>query len=116
LVAHILGGSKPCPNASLEAWTTAKVACKGKGKRTHEESDSDKDQNSVEQPIRKKLLNKVKVSLRQSQLKVFHGINIPFTHEQAEAIREQFLCTTISTNLPFQWVEDPEVMTLFLLF
>jgi len=101
MVAHILGGSKPCPNASLEAWTTAKAVHKGKGKRSHEESDSDKDQNSVEQPIRKKLLNKVKASLRQSQLKVFHGINVPFTHEQAEAIHEQFLHATISANLPF---------------
>ena len=116
MITHILGGNKPCPNASLEAQTEAKAACKGKGKRMHEETNSDKGQSSVEQLIRKKLLNNIEVSLKQSQLKVFCGINVPFTPEQQDAVCEQFLYATISANLLFQWVEDPEVMTLFLLF
>jgi hypothetical protein len=55
-------------------------------------------------------------SLKQSQLKVFRGIQVPFTDEQETIVREQFLRATISANLPFRWFEDPEVMTLFLLF
>lgn len=82
----------------------------------HEESDSDKGQSSVEQLIRKKLLNNVEASLKQSQLKVFYEINVPFTPEQQDAVCKQFLHATISANLLFQWVEYPEVMTLFLLF
>ena len=100
----------------MEAQTEAKAACKGKGKRMHEESDSDKGQSSVEQLIRKKLLNNVEASLKQSQLKVFYEINVPFTPEQQDAVCKQFLHATISANLLFQWVEYPEVMTLFLLF
>lgn len=82
----------------------------------HEDSDSDKGQSSVEQLIRKKLLNNVEAYLKQSQLKFFCGINVPFTPEQQDAVHEQFLCATISANLLFRWVEDPEVMALFLLF
>ena len=54
--------------------------------------------------------------MKQSHLKVFRGIQVPFTSEQESIVREQFLRATISANLPFRWVEDPEVMILFLLF
>ncbi|KAG6898903.1 hypothetical protein C0993_002949 [Termitomyces sp. T159_Od127] len=59
---------------------------------------------------------KVEASMKQSHLKLSRGINIPFTPEQEEVVRKQFLWATISANLQFRWVEDPEVMTLFLLF
>ncbi|KAF8964926.1 ribonuclease H-like domain-containing protein [Flammula alnicola] len=116
MVAHILGGKNPCPNASSAARKTAKAVKKGKGKRERDDSSSESDNQSTKKPAKKKLLTKVETSMKQSHLKVFRGIQVPFTSEQEEIVREQFLRATISANLPFRWVEDPEVMVLFLLF
>ena len=66
--------------------------------------------------MKKKLLTKIETSMKQSELKVFHGLKVPFMPEQEKIVHEQFLCATILANLPFQWVDDPEVLTLFLLF
>jgi hypothetical protein len=54
--------------------------------------------------------------MKQSQLKVFRGIQVPFSEEQEAIVCKQFLRATISANLPFRWDEDPEVIQLFLLF
>ncbi len=115
MIAYILrkGGSIPCQNTSVEARKTAKALKSGKEKQGREDSSSDSDNGSKKKPPKKKLLTKVE---KQSQLKVFRGIHVPFTPEQEDVVREQFLWATISANLPFRWVEDPEVMTLFLLF
>jgi len=121
MIAHILGkgGKDRCPNASAEARKTARAEknMKGKGKREREDSESESDNdNKTKKKPKRKLLTKVETSLKQSQLKVFRGIQVPFTDEQETILHEQFLRATISANLPFRWVEDPEVMTLFLLF
>jgi hypothetical protein len=50
---------------------------------------------------KKKLLTKVETLMKQSQLKVFQRINVPFTDEQEKLVHKQFLCMTISVNLPF---------------
>lgn len=120
MIAHILGkgGNTPCPNTSSEAWKAARRLKKGKGKREQEDSSSksgDDDLDTEKKPKRK-LLTKVETLLKQSQLKVFQGINVPFTDEQEKLVHKQFLHTTISANLPFWWVDDPEVMILFVLF
>lgn len=119
MIAHILGkgGNSPCPNASSEARKTAKKLRKGKGKRTRDDSgsDSDSDDDNDKKPKRK-LLTKVETSMKQSQLKVFQGIQVPFTREQEKTVQKQFLRATISANLPFRWVDDPEVILLFMLF
>ncbi|KAG6862996.1 hypothetical protein C0993_000590, partial [Termitomyces sp. T159_Od127] len=94
----------------------AKALKKGKGKRSKDEvseSEAD-DEKDTRKP--KKLLRKIEASTKQSHLKLSHGINIPFTPEQEEVVQKQFLRATISANLLFLWVKDPEVMTLFLLF
>ncbi|KAG6888519.1 hypothetical protein C0992_008317 [Termitomyces sp. T32_za158] len=117
MIAHILGknGVNPCPNTSTQARKMAKALKEGRRKRSKDEvSENQSDDEEGRKP--KKLLTKVETSMKQSQLKVFHGINVPFTPEQEEIIQKQFLCATISANLPFQWVEDPEVLKLFLLF
>ena len=122
MVAHVLGkgGGNPCPNASAAARNAARAVrnVKGKGKRELEEAstDNDVDDDQKAKPAKKKLLTKIERSFMQSQLKVFRGIQVPFNSEQAEIVREQFLCATISANLPFRWIEDPEVVSLFLLF
>ncbi|KJA14104.1 hypothetical protein HYPSUDRAFT_100893, partial [Hypholoma sublateritium FD-334 SS-4] len=116
MIAHILGkgGSKPCPHVSATAKKVAKSLRKeksgpSKDKRPRESSDSDESTMS-KKPVKRKLLTQVKKSMKQPQLKVFQGIQVPFTSDQ------ELIVSTISANLPFRWVEDPEVMTLFLLF
>jgi hypothetical protein len=120
MLAHILGkgGSSLCPNASSEAWKTARKVKdpKGKGKRGQEDSGSDNNGEDERRPAKKQLLTKIKTSLTQSHLKVFQRIQVPFNKEQQKIVRKQFLRATISANLPFRWVEDPEIITLFLLF
>jgi DNA primase catalytic subunit len=88
---------------------------KGKGKREQEGSGNNSDSED-ERPVKKQLLTKVKTSLKQSHLKVFQGIQVPFHKEQMTIVHQQFLQATISANLPFRWVEDPEIIKLFLLF
>jgi len=89
---------------------------KGKAKRGRESSVSDSDSNNERRPAKKKLLTKIKTSMKQSHLKVFRGIQVPFNEEQQKILHKQFLRATISANLPFRWVEDPEIIALFLLF
>ncbi|KAG6886447.1 hypothetical protein C0992_003918 [Termitomyces sp. T32_za158] len=118
MIAHILGksGSNPCPNASVAARKTAKML-KGKGKkREYMASDTDTEEKPNQPPPKKKLLTNVLALMQQSHLKVFQGPRLPFTPEQVGIVHEQFLRATVSANLPFRWVDDPEVIKLFLLF
>ncbi|CAK5266666.1 unnamed protein product [Mycena citricolor] len=57
----------------------------------------------------------VENNFTQTKLQVFKGIDMPFSEEQAEMIRLQSMRATISANLPFRWLADPEVITLFLM-
>ena len=118
MIAHILGknGQNPCKNASIEAQKTAREEKKGKKKREREDSGSGSENDGEKKNAKRKLLTSIQTTLKQSQLKVFRGIQVPFTKEQEAIVHEQFLCATISANLPFRWVEDPEVISLFLLF
>ncbi|KAG6871834.1 hypothetical protein C0995_015895, partial [Termitomyces sp. Mi166 len=118
MIAHILGKNRANPylNVSVQALKIAKTLKKGKGKRSKNEALENEADDEKEGRKPKKLLIKVKVLMKQSQLKVFCGVNIPFTPEQEEVIQKQFFQATVSANLPFRWIEDSEVMTLFLLF
>lgn len=119
MIAHILGknSNNPCPNTSEEAQRVARVEKKGKKKKREREGEgSDSENDEEKKRVKRKLLTNVEATLKQSHLKVFRGIQVPFTEEQAAIIHEQFLRATISANLPFRWVEDPEVILLFMLF
>jgi hypothetical protein len=120
MIAHILGknSNNPCLNASEEAQKTARTAKKGKKKRGREKEgeDSDSENDGEKKRVKRKLLTNVEATLKQSRLKVFHGIQVPFTEEQAAIVHEHFPHATISVNLPFRWVDDPEVILLFMLF
>ena len=119
MIAHILGknGHNPCANASNEAQNTAREEKKGKKKkREREDPGSGSENDGEKKKAKRKLLTTVQTTLKQSQLKVFRGIQVPFTKEQEAIVHEQFLRATTSANLPFRWVEDPEVISLFLLF
>jgi hypothetical protein len=120
MIAHILGkgGVGGCSNASKKARQIAKKMKGGNGKREREnsESDGEKDSDEEDQRPKKKLHTLVKKTFVQTELKPFRGINVPFTEDQEKAVCQQFLRATISANLPFRWVEDPEVIKLFLHF
>ncbi|KAF9009846.1 hypothetical protein BDZ89DRAFT_1047717 [Hymenopellis radicata] len=81
-------------------------------------TDTDTEGDGVKEPAKKKrkLLTNVKKIFTQTELKVFSGINIPFNANQKAAVQAQFARATISANLPFRWVNDPEVTKLFLMF
>ncbi|KAJ6595994.1 hypothetical protein B0H10DRAFT_1828712 [Mycena sp. CBHHK59/15] len=100
-----------CPHASAAAKKMAKDVRAGKSTVP---KDSDDDE-----PTRKRKrveFKRVEKSMEQTQLKVFKGLNIPFSDAQAEAVRTQFCRATISANLPFRWTVDPEIIKLFLMF
>ncbi|KAF8993152.1 ribonuclease H-like domain-containing protein [Cyathus striatus] len=115
MISHI----KNCKNVSKDARKLAKGLEKPKegGKRVREKDSDEDEEESTEGPAKKKHLHsKIKAKLEQSTLKLFRGINVPFDDEQKVIVRRQYLHATISANLPFRWVEDPEVIALFLLF
>ena len=117
MIAHILGknGSNPCQNASEDAQNAAKAQKKGKKKRDREDNESESENGAEKKQAKsRKLLTNIESTLKQPQLKVFRGIQVPFTEEQEKIVHAQFLRATISANLPFRWVED--VILLFLLF
>jgi len=118
MVAHILGknGNNPCPNASDGALRVAREEKKGKKKRQREGPGSGSEDDGGKKRAKRALLTNVQTTLKQSRLKVFRGIQVPFTEGQKAVVHEQFLRATISANLPFRWVDDPEVILLFLLF
>ncbi|KAJ3989985.1 hypothetical protein F5890DRAFT_1633961 [Lentinula detonsa] len=128
MIAHILGGEKPCRHASTTATATAKqlrkagqTRNKGKGKRERDSDselgDDEESLDTLSGPVPSKKRKAVdRVETHQTKLKVFKGISIPFSEEEEKAIHAQFLRATISANLPFLWVEDPEIIKLFLMF
>jgi hypothetical protein len=118
MIAHILGknNSNPCPNTSEDARKTARAEKKGKMKKRERDGQGSDSEDVTKKRVKRKLLTNVEANLKQSQLKVFRGIQVPFTDKQSAIVHKQFLCATISANLPFRWVEDPEVILLFMLF
>jgi hypothetical protein len=132
MVAHILGGERPCRNASQAAKTEAEKIRKElqKKKASKERKRSSRDDGSedgegdgeddttgtVPTSKRRKIIDRVEMKQSTLDAKVYKGINIPFTPEQTKAIHTQFLRATVSANLPFQWVENPEVVKLFIMF
>ncbi|KAK7440944.1 hypothetical protein VKT23_016720 [Stygiomarasmius scandens] len=121
MIAHILRGKKGCQHASQEAVRKAQELRDGlKGKKRDKEEDSDNDEAKDNDMMasasskRRKIVDRVQT--HQTKLKVFKGIDIPFTEEQKKSIQAQFLCASVSAKLPSLWVEDPEIIKLFLMF
>jgi hypothetical protein len=113
MIAHLIG-AKACKNASSRAKAIAKKI-KNEGKRPKAATEDDSDSNSS-RPSKRKRIAAVEKAMKQTELQVFKGINIPFSKSQMEIIETQFLRATISANLPFRWVDNPEVIKLFLMF
>ncbi|KAF9035431.1 ribonuclease H-like domain-containing protein [Rhodocollybia butyracea] len=121
MIAHILGGDHSCRYASSTAIYKAKELEKKeqKGKRARNsdgvEEDTESTNDSRLAPLKKhKAVNRV--LKQQAKLRVFKGISIPFTNKQEKEVHAQFLRATVSANLSYSWVSDPEVIKLFLMF
>ncbi|KAJ6618631.1 hypothetical protein B0H10DRAFT_2189463 [Mycena sp. CBHHK59/15] len=114
IIGHLLGNNPtPCPHASAAARKFAKEL-KGEGKL--KVAADDEDEEGLSRKRKRAEFKLVEKNMQQTQLKVFKGLNIPFSDAQAETVRTQFLRATISANLPFRWTVDPEIIKLFLMF
>lgn len=111
MIAHLVG-SRPCKYASANAKSTARAIKKGKSKAATDDSEEDEEPGKK----RRKLFQNVEKVMTQPELVVYRGAQIPFSKPEVERVREQFLCATVSGNLPFRWVEDAEVIKLFIMF
>ncbi|KAJ3732252.1 hypothetical protein DFJ43DRAFT_1154608 [Lentinula guzmanii] len=117
MIAHILGGEKPCHFASPAAKAkTIELRKKFGNHKREREAEVEVVEDTSNPQLSKKRRAIDRVETVQTKLKVFRGISIPFNDEEKKAIHKQFLRATISANLPFLWVEDPEVIKLFLMF
>ncbi|KAJ3738988.1 ribonuclease H-like domain-containing protein [Lentinula raphanica] len=122
MIAHILGGEKPCRFASAAATAKAnelrkKIQVQSKRKQDAQPDSEPEDEVDATSPRPSKKRRAIdRVEKIQTKLKVYKGINIPFTNEEEKMIHTQFLRATISANLPFSWVDDPEVVKLFMMF
>ncbi|KAJ7206663.1 ribonuclease H-like domain-containing protein [Mycena pura] len=109
MAAHLVS----CPFASAAAKKAAQSAREDK-KRNRNGSDSE---DETTPPVKKHAtfvaVDKV---MKQSELTVFKGIDIPFNSTQKELVQKQFLRATISANLPFAWTVNPDIIKLFIMF
>ncbi|KAJ7882909.1 ribonuclease H-like domain-containing protein [Mycena leptocephala] len=114
-ITHILGStnarSPACPWASpaakVEATTQRNVEKAAKDKAPsgkHSRSASTADPDSNDATVSKKL--------KQTMLKTYTGLDMPFSSSEVEAIEAQALRTIVSTNSAFRLFEDPEMLTL----
>ncbi|KAJ7925354.1 hypothetical protein B0H13DRAFT_1559571, partial [Mycena leptocephala] len=119
------GHLRKCPHATPAekalAATTAptksenKAAEKRKLEKTSVSDGNTADDEDGGSGQRGAKCKKVEKSFTQSKLEVFRGLDIPFSEAQKDAIHEQFLRATQSANLPEHWVEDPEILKLFIM-
>lgn len=113
MVAHLIG-MDPCPHASDNARNMARQTKAEKPKKKKKEPET-----SASAPSKRKaseIVQSVAKKMKQGELKVFRGVDIPFSERETDAVKRQFLRATVSANLPFQWLENPEIVKLFLMF
>ncbi|KAJ8453944.1 hypothetical protein ONZ45_g19501 [Pleurotus djamor] len=102
MIAHLIGRS-PCRHASSQAKATARLEKGGPGESPGKSGGKRKRPEEDAGPT-------------QTRLKVYKGISIPFGDEDIKLVQQQFIRATLSANLPFTWVSDPEVQKLLEMF
>ncbi|KAF8194386.1 ribonuclease H-like domain-containing protein [Mycena galopus ATCC 62051] len=123
------GHLRKCPHATqaerdLAATHVPTEADKKSKRKVASDTPGDVDDESAQrgeqsgERKKRKLVAAVETSIRQSSIAAYacKGIDLPFTADQRSDIADQFLRATQSANLPERWVEDPEVMKLFVMF
>ncbi|KAJ6453219.1 hypothetical protein C8R47DRAFT_1329389 [Mycena vitilis] len=115
--AHATPAEKALATKTAPTKSEKKIAEKRKLEKTASDFDGntadDEDCGSSQRGAKRKKVDK---SFTQSKLEVYRGLDIPFSEAQKAAIHEQFLRATQSANLPEHWVEDPEILKLFIMF
>ncbi|KAJ7321098.1 hypothetical protein DFH08DRAFT_970380 [Mycena albidolilacea] len=104
----------PMQKEKREAEAAAKRKRMGGGEDDIEADDEGMGGSSGQKKKRKRVLA-VETSFSQSKLKVYKGLDIPFSEDHETAIAHQTLRATQSANLPERWTEDLEVMKLFIM-
>jgi hypothetical protein len=104
----------PTQKEKRDAEAAAKRKRTGGGEDDIEADDEGVGGSSSQKKKRKRVLA-VETSFSQSKLKVYKGLDIPFSEDHKTVIAHQTLRATQSANLPERWTEDLEVMKLFIM-
>lgn len=116
MIAHLIG-TNPCPHANDQARKRVKAIKAGTvPPAATDAGDSDSEVENALAKKRKRIFHAVEKAMKQPELQVYRGANIPFSAAEVDRVKAQFLRTTISANLPFRWMEDIEVIKLFIMF
>ncbi|KAJ3992998.1 hypothetical protein F5050DRAFT_1810921 [Lentinula boryana] len=87
---------------------------RGGGDDSGDEGDTESGSDAqVSRPKKKKSTLAVMNAMKQSELKLPKGLDIPIA--DVDAVQRQLLRATISANLPFCWIEDPEIIRLLVI-
>ncbi|KAJ3780334.1 hypothetical protein GGU10DRAFT_417050 [Lentinula aff. detonsa] len=87
---------------------------RGSGDDSGDEGDTESGSDAqVSRPKKKKSTLAVMNAMKQSELKLPKGLDIPIA--DVDAVQRQLLRATISANLPFRWIEDPEIIRLLVI-
>jgi hypothetical protein len=120
MIAHLIGGRgiQPCSESSEEAKEEASRLRNQAGAKKHPQpnnpsSSNKRNRSNSTNTAASQLPNK---KTKQSELKVYRGVNIPFSRDEAATIQRQFLRAAISANLPFRAFQNPEMVRLFGMF
>ncbi|KAJ7203654.1 ribonuclease H-like domain-containing protein [Mycena pura] len=115
LAAQVNPTKKEAKEAAADAERRAKKRKAGVDESNSDADDEGSGHGNGGTSRKRKAVRRVESSLKQSQLKVFKGIDLPFTKDQKTAIEGQTLRATQSANLPERWTDDPEVLKLFMM-
>ncbi|EJD40381.1 hypothetical protein AURDEDRAFT_127706 [Auricularia subglabra TFB-10046 SS5] len=111
MVAH-LDGRKACEHAPKVAKKDAKRVRLG----IDEEPDTDASEDERTKKRRRTAVQSKVEKLTQLTIKTWKGVDMPFSEAQITEISKEFAHATVSANLAHTWIEDPEVIRLFVLF
>ncbi|EJD46725.1 hypothetical protein AURDEDRAFT_123867 [Auricularia subglabra TFB-10046 SS5] len=124
-VGHVRGDKEPMANHLLGTKQSDRCAHSSKKARAVARKVRDKLQKAEEseddevRPAKRKrtaIQARVEANFKQTELVVFKGVDLPFSEAQRAAIQRQCARATISGNLPFRWIEDPEVLRFLMMF
>jgi len=120
MLAHILGprntSGKECPHVAPERRRVAR-SIGGDSRKRERDNNSEDDTNdiatdSIGSSSSNLPAKRAKVVERQTTLTLPRGVDVPFSEDAQKLLKRQALRATISANLPFRWLDDPEVIKL----
>ena len=115
-IAHLIGTRRApgCLYGSTAAKSEARQqrqALEEKASKQDTNKSTQKHSRSASDSTSQAESSKLK-KLKQTPLKAYRNLDMPFSANDIAAIEAQILHATISANLPFRAFEDPEVLEL----